>query len=149
MDKFLRNALITMCLLIGIGIFYHYVVYLPGVEKRKFEVESEKNRIAEERDKQTKLKYEICMSQSRRNYLANWAIACQMTAKMQKESLVMCLNDRAIINNQFMGENYCKKEYIFLDSSPDCALPGSRADSIEEIQKKEQDTCLTEARAGL
>jgi hypothetical protein len=149
MDKYLKMALIAMSLMIGIGVFYHYVIYLPAVERHKVEKAEEEKRTAEEKETQTQSKYEICIDIARLNYEADWAKACEYVAKSEAEDLKACLSDSTIINNRYMGINYCKKKYIFLDSSPKCLLPKTKADSINESHKQAQDRCLTEARVGL
>ncbi len=160
MDKYLKWALITMSLMIGFGIFYHYVVYLPGLEKQKEERAkeekakeekriAEEKRMAEEKETQNRSRYSICVSGAQQNYKANWAQACESFAKAQEQSLRACLSDSQIINSPDLGVNFCKRRFPAWDSSPNCSLPQAKADPINQTFKQEQDMCLAEARAGL
>jgi len=137
-----------MFLLIGFGVFYHYVIYLPGVERQKEEKAKEEKRALEEKETRTRLQYERCIAGARQNYEANWAQACETHAKNQAQSLNICLENRTIMSNPDMGANYCNRMYRHFDSSPKCALPDEPSDKINQRYKEEQDKCLTEARAG-
>jgi hypothetical protein len=138
-----------VALMVGFSVFYYFVIYLPGLEKQKAE-QAERAKIdAEVREAQVRLKYETCLVGAHKNYEANWAAACEGVARTIEENLRACLSDKQIMNNPYMGENYCRRIYKTIVSSPDCALPKSRADSINQKYKQEQDKCLTEAKSGL
>jgi hypothetical protein len=149
MDKYLKWALITMSLMIGVGIFYHYVIYLPGIEKVKVEKAQEEKRKAEEKERQARSNYQNCLANARQNYEANWAQACETLAKSQAQALNECLSDRLIVNNPNLGINFCKQQFRFLDSSQNCSLPQVRSESINQTHRQQEDKCLTEARSGL
>jgi hypothetical protein len=70
-------------------------------------------------------------------------------ARSQATEFKNCLSDRLVMTNQFMGAEYCKRRYGERDGSPECTLPGTRADSINAAHKREQEKCVTEVRLGL
>lgn len=142
MDKFVRLAVVLGALMAGGGIFYHYVIFLPGVEERKMEQQKEE---ATARQQQ----YEECVSSARANYDANWAAACKSHAQAESASLRNCLSDKMIMSNPYMGPDYCKSTYGKSDSSSDCTLPRGRSDSINKTYHEEQQKCLAEAKLGL
>ncbi len=154
MDKYLKIAIILSSLLAGVGIFYHYVIYLPGIERQKIEKSEREQKEAAEKAKQkqeedvareyeVKVRYEQCIADARRNYEANWTTACKSVAKSQSEAFLNCLN------TPYMGKDFCKQTFPKRDSSPDCALPKEQAESINQTHKHAQEKCLAEARIGL
>jgi hypothetical protein len=160
MDKYLKITLMLVSLMVGFGVFYYFVIHLPGLEKQKIE-QAEREKVAAEarevrekmaaeaREARVKLKYDTCLYGARKNYEANWATACESVSKVSAEKLRACLSDRQIINNPSMGENYCRRIYTTIDPSSDCILPKPSAESINQTYKQEQEKCLAEARAGL
>jgi len=96
MDKLLKFAIVVAVLLAGGGVFYHYVIFLPKVERTKQEQITEENRIkqvqideakraaeserqeAARKDLAKQVGYEQCLQTARVNYAANWATACKL-----------------------------------------------------------------------
>lgn len=149
LDKLVKLAIVIGVLLAGGGVFYHYVVFLPGIERQKQEqIEAEK-RDAAAKQATRQFAYDACIVSARRDYDANWANACASVARDKQISLRNCLADRAIMTNRFMGEQYCKSTYGVIDTSPECTLPKGRADSINNFHKQAQERCLNEAKTGL
>jgi hypothetical protein len=149
MEKLLKVAVILGALLAGVGVFYHYVIFLPSVERQKIErAETEKREAANQEASRQRF-YEACKKDARSNYSANWAAACEDHAHTQTNRLRGCLSDQTIITNPYMGENYCKTTFGDIDPSPDCSLPKSRSESINQANKDAQQQCLAEARGGL
>lgn len=142
MDQVLRNALIAGALLAGGGVFYHYGIFLPRVEEQK-------RSDIREKEANRKQVYSDCMEQARSQYDSSWAAACQSVAESSAMELKNCLKDKLVMSNQFMGAEYCQKTYGSADASPDCILPGKRADTITGYFKHSQDRCATEARLGV
>lgn len=149
MEKVLKTAGMLGVLLIGIGVFYHYVIFLPGVERQREErVENEK-REAVKKETSQQLSYESCKAAASRNYSANWATACVAVARTQKDRRQSCLADSLIMTNPYMGRNYCLNTFADTDPSPECSLPGGKADPIEQNYSDAKQRCLMEARSGL
>jgi len=138
-----------VAIMVGFSVFYYFVIYLPGLEKQKAEQAQRAKIDAELRESQIRLKYETCLIGARKNYEMNWAKACDSVSRIMEDSLRNCLSDKQIMSNPYMGENYCRRTYKTITPSPDCSLPKSRAESIDQRYKQEEDKCLTEAKAGL
>lgn len=149
MEKIVKIAVIFGALLAGIGIFYHYVIFLPGVERQKVErAENEKRENAKKEDSRS-LFYESCKASAAKNYSLGWAAACEGVARARTSSLRNCYADQSITSNPYMGVNYCKSTFGEIDPSPNCSLPKVRADSVNQAHQDEQQRCLAEARSGL
>ena len=161
MDKLLKLAIIIAVLMAGGAVFYHYVVFLPGEEQAKREQaesqqraaaqrEESQQRAAALRDASRKVAYEECKDTARRSYDANWAAACKGAAKQRRVGFENCLEDRAVMSNQFMGKPYCEKTYGGeIDESGQCSLSGARSETINGIYKDAQEKCMAEAKSGL
>ncbi len=138
MDKITKLAVITGALLAGIGVFYHYVIFLPGVERDK----ADKARHRQDA-------YGQCMEQADISYSTGWATACKNVAESTAMELKNCLSNKVIMTNPYMGASYCNRTFGVADPSPECTLPESRANSLNATYKEEQQRCATEARLGL
>ena len=149
MDKFLRLALTVGALLAGAGVFYHFVVSLPEIERQKqAQIKADKLETgAKEAAKQRA--YEICQESAKSDYAANWATACETVAMERGTQLRNCLVDPAVMKNEFLGEKYCKRTYGSVDPSINCSLPGARATAINGYFKEAKEKCLAEAKSGL
>ena len=87
MDKIVKIGILLGSLLAGLGVFYHYVIFLPGVEQRKTEQIEASNRQAEaekaEAEKREVLRlkfYEACKQDATSTYIETWASACKAVA---------------------------------------------------------------------
>ena len=149
MDKFLGRALGGAALLIGAGVFYNYVIYLPGIQRERQAEEARAAAQLAEQEQQVKNRYNFCMQSARESYDNNWTRACQSVAQQNQIDLKQCLSDPSIVNNQFMGPSWCQKQYGKIDPSPDCALPGKRADDVEEKYEAGKTQCQVEAKMGM
>lgn len=149
MEKLVKVAVVLGALLAGVGVFYHYVIFLPGVERQKAERAEVEKRDAANREASRQIFYEACKKDASINYSANWAAACEEVARTRTMQLRNCLSDRMIVTNPYMGENYCKATFGDIDPSPNCSLPKGRAESIDQSFKDAQQRCLAEARGGL
>lgn len=114
MDKFVKFAAVIGLLLAGFGVFYHYVIFLPDIEREKAEIaEREKlekvdlaERLKQEAERQRAVRqwrYDSCIKQARANYDANWAVSCESAAISAKADFKHCLADKQVMSNQFMG----------------------------------------------
>lgn len=167
MDKFIKISIAIAVLLGGGGVFYHYVIYLPGVERAKQEQLVEENRIKQEqiieakrvaeaekqavaqKERAKQATYAQCLLAVGQDYEANWAAAC-VTASVESERRQNnCLADRSIISNQFMGPSYCRSTFQIRNRSPTCTLPGDAADTVNRYFTAAKQKCMDEAKAGL
>ena len=149
MNKSLQFALIAGALLAGFGIFYHYVIFLPGVEARKEAAATAAQAEATANEQMRQVNYNLCLVSAERSYGSEWAAACADVSTIRTRQLNDCLKDKSITGNPYMGTQWCKSTYAVGDPSPDCSLPKSRADSINQALKDAKDRCATEARLGL
>lgn len=149
MDKLLRNALIAGILLAGFGIFFHYVIFLPSVERQKAaQIAAEKEQAAKQQAAR-QLTYSTCMAEASSAYDTQWATACMSVAKENKIGYSRCIRDSSIMTNEFMGKSYCERVYGDSDPSPDCSLPSKRADGVNEYFEAGKRKCMEELKAGI
>ena len=149
MDKSVKFAIIIGALLAGFGVFYHFVIFLPGVERANAAAR-EREKVAKEREKADaqrkdearKAAYSACMESAQANYNLNWAIACETTARQKTVGRENCLA-------QGLGAAFCRSVWGNPDPSPDCTLPGERAKALNEVYSEDQAKCATEVRLGL
>jgi hypothetical protein len=149
MDRLVKFAILFGAILAGGGVFYHYVVYLPGVEEANRARAEETRQSAARQEMQRQQSYEVCKVGARRAYESDWATACATTAQTVADRQRKCLSDKAIMSNPYMGENYCRTTFSAADPSPNCSLPGPRADGINKTYHEREEKCLAEARLGL
>lgn len=149
MEEMLKIAVILGSLLIGFGVFYHYVIFLPSVENRKMQQAEKEKRESAEQANQRQLTYLTCMSAVGQDYDVNWATSCKNVALEQAQGLQNCMTDPSIISNPYMGRSYCQSNYGNSDPSPHCTLPNNRAGSINQAKRDAEQKCLSEARSNL
>ncbi len=167
----LAIGLVVAALVASAGVFYYYVVFVPNLEQQKLDLEQQKMeqerqdaleakeaeeaRIAQEKlDQETKeqqknLAYSDCLTNAQAVYENNWARNCQSIAERNKVELQNCLNTEYIMNNEFMGERYCKKTYGNTKGLADCSLPGAVAEKLNTSLKERKESCLVEAQNAL
>lgn len=149
MDKFIKFAIVIGALLAGGGVFYHYVIFIPGLERTKNEQIVAEKQAAAVAAKERQLLYEQCTASASTNYSANWASACVVIANQTAVKLKNCLADPAILQNQFLGESYCKSTFAATEPSENCTLPSVRAEVVNGYYTSAKEKCLNEAKAGL
>jgi hypothetical protein len=149
MDKFLARTLGVAALLAGAGIFYHYVVHLPSLDREKKAAEATAADSLAEEKRQRAAKYQVCLFTASQNYDQGWASACKSLAADNTRSLENCLATPSIMQNQFMGRQWCEKQYGDIDASPNCSLPGGRADNVNKYFTDAKKQCELEARTDL
>ncbi len=160
MDKLVKLAIVVGVLLAGVGVFYHFVIYLPDLDRKKEEHLAQEKREAEFQKEQLRLEaanreqtrqttYTACLQGARANYELNWATACKTAAASQVSRLRSCLADNLIVTNPYMGKNYCYNTFGGGNESPNCSLPKSTAEGVNKTYKEEQDRCLAESKSGL
>ena len=128
-DKFLKIAVGLGILAAGLGVGYHFAIYIPQHEREKIAADEKRERekiaadekrereraaAAEktERDKQNsaKTEFEICKSNAWSDYKINWDAGCKING----------------INKQ----------------SPGCSLPGWLADKKNKSLQDAENACL-------
>jgi hypothetical protein len=123
-DKFLKIAVGLGILAAGLGVGYHYAIYIPEhdrlqaeaieksrIEKEKHEREqmaaAEKSRI--DKEASAKSDYDQCLSSSYSQYNGNWNSSCKISG-MDKQTagctLPMWLKDK-LDNSLHDAENTC------------------------------------------
>lgn len=160
MDNLLRNALVASALMAGGGVFYHFVVYLPEVERVKAESAAEERRAKQEevtakraqleqdkrdaelRESARQATYAACNQEASQNYAANWASACKTALNNRQASYDRCMGST-------LGEAFCKSNYPVAAYSENCALPNSQAETVNRYNREAQEKCLSEAKTGL
>ena len=149
MDKFLGRTLGVAALLAGAGVFYHYVIHLPGLERDKRVAEAEAAETLKNQQQQRASQYQICMYSAQESYESNWATACKNVAAENTRELKNCLATPSIMQNQFMGKQWCEKQYGDIDPSPSCTLPGKRADVVNKYLADSEKQCEAAAKLGV
>ena len=147
-DKFTRRVIAIGALMAGVGVFYHYVIFIPGVERAKQEQLGNEKKEAELKNAEKARQYKFCKDSSLKVYDLNWAGACKAVAEDRKLQYENCLNDPLVMSNQFMGKQHCRKTYEKTDPSPECTLPSGRANRIKNDLKEAQEKCLEESKSA-
>jgi hypothetical protein len=148
MDKFLGRTLGVAALLAGAGVFYHYVIYLPGKDReQKAEKAAAAASIQEEAQNRANI-YRECLNSARLSYDLNWANACKETASTKARELKNCLADRSITGNQFLGSRWCHANYGDGDASSDCSLPSNQADGVNKYYADAKKQCEIDSKVG-
>jgi hypothetical protein len=143
MDKWVRLSIIAGVLMAGFGVFYHFVVFLPALEREKLEASrilAEQNR---ERESSRTAAYNECMYTAKKNQLDYWSKQCAELAKDTTQKLKSC---RKMYNGD---SNYCDQLHGKPDASPSCGLPKSYADFATAYLREEEEKCLEVAKLGL
>lgn len=149
MDKALRLAIAVAVLLAGTGVFYYYVIFLPGVQQQAVQAAEKAKQDEAAKEAARKSHYDSCLAGARANYEANWAAACQSVASIRQRQYQNCLSDKFVMSNPYMGESYCKQSFSDADASPNCSLPSARADDINKTYGNEQQKCMSEVQLGM
>jgi hypothetical protein len=175
MDKTLKYAVMTAALLAGGSIFYHYVIYLPGVERQKVEQAAQEKLERELRAEQEKLESELRAEQEKLQKELRAEQEMQDAARqkeLRQQTYYSCLADvrlnyeanwasqceiqreqdlqNCINTYGVYGEARCLRTFGRKSaSSPDCSLPGKTADSVNKKSSEGQRKCLAEARLVL
>jgi len=125
LDKTLRLALIAGALMAGFGVFYHFVIFLPG------------------KDRERQQSYAKCADHVREQYDKDWAAGCKALEESRAEQLKLCRK----IGSPSGGR--CESFVGEVDQSPECRLPQAIADPIERRQKQSLDQCAAAANLGI
>ena len=149
MDKFVARGLTGAALLAGLGIFYHYVIYEPALQRDRETKEAAAVERAEALQKEKANKYAVCVDVARVNYDSNWAEACKNVAAENTRDFKNCLATPSIMSNPYMGAQWCQQQYGAIDPQPNCTLPGKRAEQINQYFADSKAQCEREAKLGM
>jgi hypothetical protein len=141
MDLFLGRALAVAALMAGAGVLYNYVVHVPSIERARRAAEMESVARTDRQQAQRAAAYQACVSSAHQNYSVVWAQACRRIAEIKATELNRCLRDPSVLNNPYMGPNYCHRTWGGADAGADCALPAKRADEIEATLENSKNRC--------
>jgi len=140
MDKWLKVSVAAGTLLAGTGVFYHYVVFLPGVERAR-----EEARQAAAVPARSGL--DQCRQAAQLLYDVTWASACMTVAIQQQERHTECLKEEAIVlDPSRRGRAHCDQQFGNADGSSECSLPNARAALVNAAFKDAEERCQAEAR---
>lgn len=167
----LAIGLVLAALVASAGVFYYYAIFTPQLEQQKLNLEKQKHNeervdalaeknaeedkvaqeklVQETKEQQKNIAYTQCLNEAQTIYENNWARNCQSVAERNKAELQNCLNTDHIMNNEYMGENYCKRMYGNTKGGNDCSLPGGIADKLNGSLKERKERCLVEAQNAL
>lgn len=156
----LAIGLVTAALIASAGVFYYYAIFVPSLEQQKLDLEKEKlkekqeaeTRALKKKEQETEQRthaYQICLNEAEQRYSDHWSNSCASLAERNQTKLQNCLNDKSILNNQFMGEAWCHEHYGKTEFDAQCTLPSGVADDIERIRKENKERCLSEAEKAL
>lgn len=85
----------------------------------------------------TKARVDNCIADARYVYSKEWAAACKITAKIEKESYTNCISLPGATISICKSALNPKR-----DASANCALPAKIADRIELRLEKEKNFCV-------
>jgi len=69
-DKFVKISIIVAALMAGFGVFYHYVIHLPAIEREKRDAEEQEKADAALAEAARKSQYESCKGRAAQMYNA-------------------------------------------------------------------------------
>jgi len=148
MDKFLGRTLGVAALLAGAGVFYHYVIHLPSMERERIAEKAEAAAALQKKAQDRTNRYLECLDSARLNYDLNWANACKDVASSKAQELKNCLADRTIVGNQFLGQRWCHAQYGNGDASSECTLPEGQADNVNKYYTDAKKQCEIDSKIG-
>lgn len=153
MDKILKLAVAVALVLAGSGVFYHFVIYVPELERARIAMEAQEraSRQAqaeqEKRDRELQesarqANYSNCVAGAEKDYLANWSGACKSQGEQQAAGYRRCMATT-------LGETFCRANYPAAAQDANCSLPTSAAEGVNRYFREAKEKCLAEAKAGL
>ena len=161
MDKFFRIAIITGVLLAGIGLFYHYLIYLPEIERERYTALEKKKAESRQEEESRRPSYIACLGKVRESYEGSWAQSCQNELKKCLDRGVKGEAGIAVCRNLW-GSSECQGDRHSwttddwnrcgskkLDASPRCLLLTEDSDPINAAYEQNKKRCATEAQPRL
>lgn len=155
-DAFLKLSIVAGVLLASSSVAYYYVIYLPdrdaridanngAAEQRRAEEKAaaEQRRSDEQVDAQ--MRYDRGIRQAQETYDATWASNCRLKGQSAAQRHTNCIVNGA--DKELCDKMYDRERLV--DSSPNCSLPSSIAESLDASLNKARDRCLQASKAGL
>ena len=151
-DDILKLSVAVAALAGGLGMAYHYAIYLPGKDQaeatRRNLIDLEKqNSVSAQKaadDKRVQARnasYRICLSNALGSYSARWNSTCRdnsaRTAKLRSDCVVTGSDS-----------TWCAAQYPALPES-DCQLSSAISQSYDATLKEDRQQCLDEAKSDV
>lgn len=167
MNNLKKIALISgiiAILLISIAIFWHYVIYLPSIEKAKIRAEAYDKLSEETKEKEEKIQQELDLNECLRSafdlYDETWIDECEYLGELSKKckELLDLEYNEYLEKYDMTTEDYAKlrgieeeneldlwwevrKDYGERREDCSCRLPQSTADDFSDYRKDLEDQC--------
>jgi len=120
-DKFLKIAVGLGILTAGVGVGYHYVIYVPAADRAKVErserLASEREEAADQINRERRERYNSCISDAEENYNRGWNSDCKTLGIDKRRD--------------------------------DCILPEFNVNSWNKLLKDDKAKCLEEFKSGI
>lgn len=130
-----------LLLIITGSVVYYFVYALPSYNREKLEIERSKQEMEQRQQEEEKLRQaqreedlETCLYQASVSYSDLWARNCADVADITRDGLNNCLD------NAYLGEDFCYNQWK-VDNSPECSLPSSRAENVNEYHDDLKEEC--------
>jgi hypothetical protein len=109
-DKFLKIAAGLSLLAAGMGIGYHYGIYLPAIEQKRMAVAETVRTNAALKEAKLKSDYSECLIYYEKEHQERWEEVCKIMKKEENCSLPLSAADR--LNNKMeAGKKTCLEEF--------------------------------------
>jgi hypothetical protein len=106
----ISKAISFSVVLIGIAVFYYYVVFLPNQEQTKLDFQKQQEQTAEYNARVNNTLLQACLDKAEKNYNAEWEIGCN-TEKLKNDcNLPLYLADN-IKKDRNDAKDFCFKQY--------------------------------------
>ena len=137
MDKFLARTLGIGVLLVGAGVFYYFVIYKPAQDRAA---------LGQRQEHETT--YKQCVYNANQGYASSWAHLCKQVAENKQRLLKNCLATPSIVNNPYLGQQWCEQQYGGIDSSSQCPLPMDSGNELNHIRSENIKQCEAAFKVG-
>lgn len=162
-ENWFKLIVTIIFLLIGISVFYYYVIFLPKKEQSRLDLDKAKaaqeilqqqkkdQLVQEQKDQGLEDKYlaqvnlDKCLLEESNNYTFQWLQTCNSRGLLPNDCKKFA--DSSYTSEQFTTENHLSyydglKQYIDKQNECSCRLPSSSAESIETRTKQNKDECF-------
>jgi hypothetical protein len=109
-DKFLKIAAGLSLFAAGVGIGYHYGIYLPAIEQKRMAVAETVRTNAALKEAKLKSDYTACLIYYENEYQEKWEGVCKRAKKEESCSLPVSVSDR-LYNKMEAGKKTCLEEF--------------------------------------
>jgi hypothetical protein len=137
-DSFLKISAGSALLLAGLGIFYHFAIFLPNDEKEKSrKADIEQNiKIQKEIDRQ--VSYSNCISDAEQDYHASWNERCEFNKAKINKCLASAKTD--------LDKMYCSTYEMGYDTNGVCLLRQEISETLEKRMNEAKKLCETKLK---